>query len=709
MRVIPAMILRPGQNIWRLERAARAAVLIDGASYFQALREALLRARRSVFIVGWDIHSRTRLVGSSGHADDGYPQAFGEFLTALANERPGLEISLLLWDYAMLYAGQREMFPTYTFRWNTPPQVSFCLDSAVPVGSSQHQKLIVIDDAIAFSGGLDVTIRRWDTSEHAIHNPHRIDPNGVPYPPFHDVQMLVDGDAAAALALLVRERWTMAAHEEPAPIEPCGDPWPISVDPDFTNVEVGIARTQPQYIDRQEIREVEALFHDAISSAETQVYIENQFVTSSRIAQRLAARLEECPGLEALIVVPNSPETWLEEHSMRYGRSRFVRTLKQSPGADRVGVFAPMVTSGAESVPTMVHSKVIIVDNKLLRIGSANLNNRSMSVDTECDLIIEARNSAEQDSISAVRNRLLADHCGVAAAAVAKISKATPSLLAVAERLTGKGHRLQPVHEDADTSESVSPILLGIADPERPIGAEEFVSEMLGGYMRPSHVKAVVKLCIGGAVVLLLALIWHFTPLAALTDPETVRDALSSVAGGYWGPVVMVVAFIVGGLVLFPLTILIVGTAAALGPLAGFLVAAIGALLSAITTYFIGTAIGRDTLRSVLGPRLSRLLNQIRRSGILAVASLRLVPVAPFTVVNLVAGASDIRFRDFLVGTIIGLLPGLIALTLLGYQISELLTEPSALQLAILAGAVAIWIAVSVGIQILVNRFGNQT
>jgi phosphatidylserine/phosphatidylglycerophosphate/cardiolipin synthase-like enzyme/uncharacterized membrane protein YdjX (TVP38/TMEM64 family) len=703
------MILRPGQNIWRLERAARAAVLIDGASYFQALREALLRARRSVFIVGWDIHSRTRLVGSSGHADDGYPQAFGEFLTALANERPGLEISLLLWDYAMLYAGQREMFPTYTFRWNTPPQVSFCLDSAVPVGSSQHQKLIVIDDAIAFSGGLDVTIRRWDTSEHAIHNPHRIDPNGVPYPPFHDVQMLVDGDAAAALALLVRERWTMAAHEEPAPIEPCGDPWPISVDPDFTNVEVGIARTQPQYIDRQEIREVEALFHDAISSAETQVYIENQFVTSSRIAQRLAARLEECPGLEALIVVPNSPETWLEEHSMRYGRSRFVRTLKQSPGADRVGVFAPMVTSGAESVPTMVHSKVIIVDNKLLRIGSANLNNRSMSVDTECDLIIEARNSAEQDSISAVRNRLLADHCGVAAAAVAKISKATPSLLAVAERLTGKGHRLQPVHEDADTSESVSPILLGIADPERPIGAEEFVSEMLGGYMRPSHVKAVVKLCIGGAVVLLLALIWHFTPLAALTDPETVRDALSSVAGGYWGPVVMVVAFIVGGLVLFPLTILILGTAAALGPLAGFLVAAIGALLSAITTYFIGTAIGRDTLRSVLGPRLSRLLNQIRRSGILAVASLRLVPVAPFTVVNLVAGASDIRFRDFLVGTIIGLLPGLIALTLLGYQISELLTEPSALQLAILAGAVAIWIAVSVGIQILVNRFGNQT
>jgi phospholipase D1/2 len=257
-------------------------------------------------------------------------QAFGELLAALANERPELKISLLLWDYAMLYAGRRELFPTYTFRWNTPPQVSFCLDSAVPVGSSQHQKLIVV--AIAFSGGLDVTIRRWDTSEHTIDNPDRIDPDGLPYAPYHDVQMLVDGGAAAALARLVRERWEMAAHEKPSPLQPHGDPWPTSVKPDFTSVEIGIARTRPQYIGRTGIQEVEALYCDAISSAETEIYIENQFVTCHRIAQRLATRIKERPNLHATIVVPSSPETWLEEHSMRYGRFRFIRTLKQSRG-----------------------------------------------------------------------------------------------------------------------------------------------------------------------------------------------------------------------------------------------------------------------------------------------------------------------------------------------------------------------------------------
>ena len=113
----------------------------------------------------------------------------------------------------MLYATERELFPTYTFRWNTPRRVRFCLDNAVPFGSSQHQKLIVIDDAVAFTGGLDVTIRRWDTSEHKPDNPLRRDPSGDPYNPFHDVQMLLDGPAARALAELARARWQCVAGE----------------------------------------------------------------------------------------------------------------------------------------------------------------------------------------------------------------------------------------------------------------------------------------------------------------------------------------------------------------------------------------------------------------------------------------------------------------------------------------------------------------
>ena len=86
----------------------------------------------------------------------------------------------------------------------------FCLDSVLPLGCSQHQKIIVVDDSLAFSGGLDLTTHRWDTSEHKLHNPDRCTPDGREYAPFHDIQALVDGDAARALADLARERWKQA-------------------------------------------------------------------------------------------------------------------------------------------------------------------------------------------------------------------------------------------------------------------------------------------------------------------------------------------------------------------------------------------------------------------------------------------------------------------------------------------------------------------
>src|ERR1044071_8233943 len=167
------MLKPPDKIFWRKELANRAAVLIDAGQYFGAARAAMLKAKSHIFVVGWDIHSRTTFVGESGVAKDGYPELFGEFLTALARERPKLKIHVLLWDFAALYATEREFFPVYALRWNTPPGVDFYLDNAVPLGSSQHQKLIVVDDYVAFSGGLDVTIRRWDTTAHDYDNPLR--------------------------------------------------------------------------------------------------------------------------------------------------------------------------------------------------------------------------------------------------------------------------------------------------------------------------------------------------------------------------------------------------------------------------------------------------------------------------------------------------------------------------------------------------------
>ena len=160
-----------------------------------------------MFIIGWDLDSRTRLVGEDCAAHDGWPVTLREFLVRLVRERPELTVYLLAWDFAVLYALEREPFPSLKLGWNTPSRMRFRLDNALPVGASHHQKIIVVDDAVAFSGGLDLTIRRWDTCRHDIDDPQRCDPAGQPYRPFHDVQMVVDGEAARALAEIAHERW----------------------------------------------------------------------------------------------------------------------------------------------------------------------------------------------------------------------------------------------------------------------------------------------------------------------------------------------------------------------------------------------------------------------------------------------------------------------------------------------------------------------
>jgi phosphatidylserine/phosphatidylglycerophosphate/cardiolipin synthase-like enzyme len=331
------LILTPHRNVWRLARAERAAVLIDAGRYFGALRQALIKAQSSVFFIGWDLDSRTRLVGESAAPTDGYPETFVELLTALVNERPELKVHLLVWDYSVLYALEREPFPTVSLRWRTPRGIRFCLDDDLPVGASHHQKIVVVDDAVAFCGGLDVTIRRWDTREHQPDDPRRVDPGGSPYPPFHDVQAIVDGDAAVALAELARERWLRAGCIEAPPLAPTGDPWPSHIEPDFRVTEIGIARTLPASDEMDEVREIEALFLDGIDQATRTIYIENQFITAPRIAERLAKRLADRPALEAVIIVPQALHSWLESQAMGSGRSRFIAALRAAGVRDRVG------------------------------------------------------------------------------------------------------------------------------------------------------------------------------------------------------------------------------------------------------------------------------------------------------------------------------------------------------------------------------------
>ena len=697
-------ILTPSRNVWRIEPASRAAVIIDAAAYFQAVREACLKAQRSIFVLGWDIDSRTRLVGPSGQAEDGHPAQLADFLSALAKERPQLQIQLLLWDYSVLYSLEREPFPLVSLQWNTADGVRFALDNCVPFGSSQHQKIVLVDDAIAFSGGLDLTVARWDTTAHEAVNPHRVTPKGDAYRPFHDVQIAIDGPAARALCELARARWRAATSED-VPLIPTGcDPWPASLRPDFTNVDIGIARTQPGMDEDEAVREVEQQFVDSIAAAERSIYIENQFLTSLKIAQALALRMKERPELETLIVMPLNHDSWLAESTMRNGRLRFVRVIAEAEVSDRVRVVYPYV-AGPPPTNTMVHSKVMVVDDRLLRVGSANLNNRSMGTDTECDLAIEARNEQERAAVLAVRNRLLADHCGADADDVADLVNKGASLIEVSKTLAHNGHALRDLDGGAVEPLESATYIEGIADPEQPLEPAAFVALVFGDRSPRRSLRTYVKIIAAGLLVLGLTLLWQFTPLSELANPTNIERAMSAIAGSPWRAAIVLAAFVLGGLIAFPVNLLIAATAAAFGPIVGFAYAALGTMLSALVTYAIGAWLGREAVVGMLGPRLNRIRKGIAKRGILAIAAIRLVPVAPFTVVNVAAGASEIRLFDYLIGTALGMAPGLFVMSALGHNIVLIFTEPSLKHFALLAGAIALWIALILGLQATVQRF----
>ncbi|MGE3987337.1 VTT domain-containing protein [Pseudorhodoplanes sp.] len=700
-----AGLLRTNRNVWRVERAGRAAVLIDGGAYFGALRESLLRARHCVYIAGWDIDSRMRLVGPTGTADDGFPETLAEFLSALAARRPELTIHLLLWDFSVLYALEREIFPALSLNWKTPDQIRFCLDDHLPLGCSQHQKIVVVDDAVAYCGGLDLTIRRWDIPGHDLENRWRHDPSGNSYRPFHDVQALVDGEAARALGDLVRERWRRARCAEPEIPPAISDCWPDRVAADFTEIDVGIARTEPRGDGPEEIREVERLFFDMIDSAERTIYIENQFMTAEAIAQRLARRMRECPDLEAVLVAPNTPESWIENHTMRNGRIRFRRILEDAGVFDRVRLVYPQLRDGKRAVDIMVHSKVMAIDDRVLRIGSANLNNRSMGADTECDLVFVAGNDRQRAAIARLRNGLLGEHCGANAAEAARNIHETGSITAVADKLSRNGHALRPI-EDGEPDAADRAYIETLADPPRPITLRSLIGTA-GGWLCSAGSGARAKFVVAGAILLALTLAWQFTPLSELAEATTLQRLISDIAQSSLAPIAVLLVFLAGGLVAFPVTILIAATAASFGPWLGFCYAFVGALASALVTYGIGAVVGREGLSQILGTRLNAIRNKIARQGLIAVVAIRLVPVAPFTLVNLVAGASGIRLWHYLVGTVLGLLPGLVVMSLLGSEIMRLFTAPSPREIFTVAILITVWIVMVFGIQAAMSKYGN--
>jgi phospholipase D1/2 len=681
-------LLCPGQNCWRIEQADRLAFLVDGDAYFRALREAFRRAEHSIIVLCWDLDSRVRMQRGK---PDGLPNELGRFLHAVLARRRRLHAYLLTWDFHMIYAFERGWWPLAPFRFGARRRLHFHMDDIHPVWACHHQKIIVVDDQLAMVGGLDPTKNRWDMPEHRAHDPRRVDPDVGAYPPFHDVQVMVSGPVAMALGELARDRWhratgeTIAAVSQPAASGSQNDIWPPSLTPDLVSVPVGIARTQPAYNGQPEVREIERLILEAIRSARRHMYLESQYLTSESVAAAIMARLQEPRGPDIVVIVHPNSTGWLEQHTMDVLRARVLRRIRAADRHGRLGVYYPEIPGLGQGCMTM-HSKVMIVDDEFARVGSANLSNRSMGFDTECDLALEAKGTGRiQRAVAALRHRLLGEHLGVDPEKIAERLATSGSLLKTVEELRGQGRTLNVFEHDIPSEIDAWVPDASVIDPARPLDTEAFTGQICP----EAHRRQAGRRIIVGAGLLVgllaVAAAWRCTPLREWLDIPALVDYLSMFRNSPAGPLLVLAGYVVGGIAVMPVTVLIAVTVLAFGPWMGFLYASAGVLISAAVTYGLGHLLGRRWVRRLAGARLNRLSQQLAQRGVLAIMAVRVIPVAPFTIVNLVAGASHIRFRDFLLGTVIGMLPGLLGLTVFVDRLVVTIRHPGPTGIAVMA------------------------
>lgn len=464
-------------SVWRYARASRAHVIIDAAAYFEAMQEAMLSARQRILLIGWDFDSRIRFRGGRRWwnlpRQTWFPARLGAFMVWLVRNRPGLQIRLLKWNFAVLRDFLRGTMLVDLLRWFFQPGIDFKFDSAHPLGCSHHQKIVVIDDRLAVCGGIDMTSERWDTPAHLDEDPRRRAPSGKPYAPWHDVAMMLEGDVACVLGDLGRERWRRAGGK---PLEVCDpqkeSPWPVHIAAEFSDVEVGIARTRAAYRGSAEVSEIERLFHEQIARAKRFIYIESQYFASRSIAEAIARRVSESNPPEIILMNPLTADGWLAQASMDSARVRLLYAIAELDHSRAFRVFVPLTADGSQ---IYVHAKLMIVDDEVIRVGSANLNNRSMGLDTEADVFIDAARPGNRHVVPAItrlRHTLLAEHCGIELDDVSALLDRHGSMAAMIDVVAATERRgrkrltpfiLRPLTE-AEKAVADSSLL----DPERP-------------------------------------------------------------------------------------------------------------------------------------------------------------------------------------------------------------------------------------------------
>ena len=499
-------IIQVGRNAWRRVHADDTGVLVDAADYYHAVYWVISRAQSYVLMSGWQFDSGVPLLRGAD-VPSGADVRFLKFLDGLCRRRSELRVYLLAWDFHLIFAGEREWLQRVIFHWMTSPNLHFRFADHPAAGGSHHQKFVVVDGGLALLGGMDVCEARWDDRRHLADNPLRLS-RGRPQKPYHDVQAWLAGrDTARALEELFSERWKRAGGP---PLElRSASPPEASVRGSLSigGTTVALSRTDPQP-DGNTVREVQRLFEDAIAAADSLIYVETQYLSSRRIREALVRRMRASgrPRPEIVIVVNEQAEALKEELAVGLRQARNLEVLRDTASRTgcALGCYFSLCDGAHETFrATYIHSKVMIVDDRFLTVGSANLTNRSLGLDSELHVTWEheGADSRLTDTIRNVRVSLLAEHAGLSAADVTglyPIEGLVARLDAIANR---DGARLQRHGAPTPAQQTA----MQLVDPDDlPFDPETTAADDAAGTLDPSDEQSgrrrlpVVAAVVGG-------------------------------------------------------------------------------------------------------------------------------------------------------------------------------------------------------------------
>ena len=468
-------ILEPGDTCQQIAAVESAGVVIDARDYYLAVHAAVLRAERYVLIAGWQFDSGVALLRGADAEHASAPVRLLELIEHAAQAKPQLELYLLAWDYSLVFALEREWMQRLKFRWLTNERIHFVFDDQHPLGASHHQKLVVVDQTIAFAGGIDLCDSRWDDRQHTPDRPDRVTLGGQPQKPYHDLMAYCIGPAVGELSALFCLRWQRATGERLAlPEVAAGTPPTLPSALPVACNELAISLTFAAYprSDTPQTEQIRRLHERAIAEAQHLIYIETQYFTSRAIHDALCSRMQSGEaGLEIVIVMPNGADTPKENFALGDAQRWVLNSLcanAREHGHELRILYSAAADAQGELVPTFIHSKLLAVDDRLLTVGSANATNRSMSLDSELNVAWECAGGADpaSRSIARVRASLLCEHAGIEHDPELERGR---GLCARLDLLIGKTKLRRREIEESPEQIARAPLLERAFDPEAPL------------------------------------------------------------------------------------------------------------------------------------------------------------------------------------------------------------------------------------------------